>query len=239
LVSRIVAERRASGRDGEDLLGMLLLARDETGRGMDDRQLRDEVLTLLLAGHDTTALTLTWAFVLLATHPSVADRLRTAVRATLGERPPMAGDAARLTFADHVVSETLRLYPTAWAIGREALRDTEVGGQRVPRGTTVLISPWTLHRDPRFWDEPEAFAPERWSDDSGQQTPRYAYLPFGAGQRVCIGAGFAQLEATLVLATIVRRFRLDLAEPERGVQPWPVVTLRTRGDVPMRLTAVG
>jgi cytochrome P450 len=237
LVRRIVAERRASGLDGDDLLATLLSARDETGRGMDDRQLRDEVMTLLLAGHDTTALTLTWAFVLLAGHPSVADRLHTEVRNALADRPPTAADAPRLTFADHVVTETLRLYPAAWAIGREALRDTEVGGQRVPRGTTVLMSPWALHRDPRFWDQPEAFSPERWSNNSVQQASKYAYLPFGGGQRVCIGASFAQLEALLVLTTIAQRFRLELAEPGRPVQPWPVVTLRTHGDVPMRLIA--
>jgi cytochrome P450 len=232
LVSRIVAERRASGRAGDDLLGMLLSVRDEAGHGMNDRQLRDEVLTLLLAGHDTTALTLTWALVMLAKHPSVVDRVDQEIRAALGDRPPTADDTRQLSYIEHVIAETLRMYPPAWAIGREAVRATEVGGQRVARGTTVLISPWVLHRDPRFWDEPESFRPERWSNGTA---PRHAYLPFGAGQRVCIGASFAQLEATLVLTTISQRFRLELADPTREVEPWPVVTLRTRGDVPMRL----
>lgn len=233
LVYRIIAERRASGQAGDDLLGMLLSARDETDRGMNDRQLRDEVLTLLLAGHDTTALALTWAFVLLARHPEIDARLHAEVHAALGDRPPTAADGPRLTYVEHVVTETLRLYPTAWAVGREAIRDTQVGGRRVPRGTTVLISPWVLHRDQRFWDDPETFSPDRWSSEPARA--RYAYVPFGAGQRVCIGASFAQLEATLLLATIVQRFRLSLAEPMREVEPWPVVTLRTWGDVPMRL----
>jgi cytochrome P450 len=122
-------------------------------------------------------------------------------------------------------------------MGREALCDTEVGGQHVPRGTTLLISPWALHRDPRFWSEPEAFAPERWSNGAAQQMARYAYVPFGAGQRVCIGASFAQLEAMLVLTTIAQRYKLELADAAREVETWPVVTLRTRGDVLMRLCA--
>jgi cytochrome P450 len=236
LVSRIIAERRASGRAGDDLLGMLLTARDEDGRGMSDRQLRDEVLTLLLAGHDTTALTLTWAFVALARLPAISDRMYAEVREALGKRDPTAEDAPRLSYVQHVIAETLRLYPTAWAIGREAIRDTEVGGQRVSRGTTVLISPWVLHRDPRFWSEPESFNPERWCDNGSSRS--YAYLPFGAGQRVCIGSSFALLEAMLVLATIAQHFRLEFIDSSQIVEPWPVVTLRTRGDVPMRLRAM-
>jgi cytochrome P450 len=234
LVHRILGERRLSD-PGDDLLGMLLSAKDETGRGMSDRQLRDEVMTLLLAGHDTTALTLTWGFTLLARHPLVERRLHDEIGAALGDRPPSPADAPRLTYAEHVVTETLRLYPTAWAIGREALRDTHVGGQHVARGTTVLISPWVLHRDIRFWDEPEAFRPERWSDGLANQLPRFAYVPFGAGQRVCIGASFAQLEALLLLTTIAQRFKLELVNPSQPVEPWPVVTLRTRGDVHMQL----
>ncbi len=237
LVHRIVGERRASGQPGDDVLGMLLSATDETGQGMNDRQLRDEVMTLLLAGHDTTALALTWAWTLLARHPIAERRLHDEITAALCDRAPSPADVPRLTYAEHVITETLRLYPTAWAIGREALRDTEIAGQRVARGTTVLISPWVLHRDPRFWDEPTAFRPERWSNGLAQQPPRFAYVPFGAGQRVCIGASFAQLEATLLLTTIAQRFRLELVDPSQPIEPWPVVTLRTRGDVRMRLRA--
>jgi cytochrome P450 len=212
---------------------MLLSARDETGRGMNDRQLRDEVMTLLLAGHDTTALALTWAFVLLAQHPISSHLLYSEIDAVLGgDRRPSPADAPNLKFTDRVVTETLRLYPTAWAIGREALHDTTIGGRRVPQGTTVLMVPWVMHRD-----APEAFRPERWADGLAERLPRFAYMPFGGGQRVCIGSSFAQLEATLLLASITRRFRLDLANPSIPVEPWPVVTLRTKRDVPMRLSA--
>jgi cytochrome P450 len=237
LVLRIIAERRASGEYGEDVLGMLLSARDESGRGMDDRQLRDEVLTLLLAGHDTTSLALTWAFVLLANNAEVDAALHADLAAVLGGRNPTSADASQLRYADRVVSETLRLYPTAWAIGREALRDTSIGGQPVRAGTTVVMVPWVMHRDPRFYEEPEVFRPDRWENGLAERLPRFAYLPFGGGQRVCIGANFAQLEATLLLAAIAQRIRLELLEPQQQVEPWPVITLRTKADVPMRLTS--
>ncbi len=161
LVFRIIGERRASGEFGDDLLGMLLSARDEDGRGMDDHQLRDEVLTLLLAGHDTTALALTWAWVLLAQHPEVEAHLHAELDA-LEDQPPSLVDLPRLRYTDAVVTETLRLYPTAWAIAREAVRDTTIGDQRVAKGTSVLIIPWAMHRDARFFEAPEAFRPERW-----------------------------------------------------------------------------
>ena len=234
LVYRIIGERRATDASSEDLLGMLLSARDDAGQGMNDRQLRDEVMTLLLAGHDTTALALTWAFVLLAQSATARDRLEAEVEAVVTDCRLVAADVANLRYTDHVVTETLRLYPTAWAIGREALRDTQIGGQPVRRGTTVLIVPWVMHRDPRFFDEPAAFLPERWDNGLSERLPRFAYLPFGGGQRVCIGSGFAQLEATLLLATISQRWRLELANPAAEVEPWPVVTLRTKADVPMR-----
>jgi cytochrome P450 len=237
LVYRILGERRSSGLHGDDLLGMLLSARDDDGSGMTDRQLRDEVMTLLLAGHDTTALALTWAWVLLAQHPPAEARLQAEVDAVLDGRLPTAADVARLSHVEHVLTETLRLYPTAWAIGREAVRDTTIGGQRVARGTTVLMSPWVIHRDPRFYDAPDEFRPERWADGLAGRLPRYAYVPFGAGQRVCIGSGFAQLEAVLLLASIAQRFRLELADPAQPIEPLPVVTLRTRQPVRMKLSA--
>jgi cytochrome P450 len=237
LVFRIISERRASGEHGNDLLGMLLSARDESGSGMSDRQLRDEVMTLLLAGHDTTALALTWAWVLLAQHPRAEAKLHTEIDTVLGGRPPTAADTFQMSYVEHVVTETLRLYPTAWVIGREAVRDTEIGGQPVAKGSTMLISPWVLHRDPRFFDRPDEFDPERWADGLVQRLPRGAYLPFGAGQRVCIGSAFAQLEAMLLLATIAQRFKLELTEPIRPVQPLPVVTLRARHPVMMTLRA--
>jgi cytochrome P450 len=235
LVARIIGERRATGQPGDDLLGMLLTARDDHGNRMHDRQLRDEVITMLLAGHDTTALALTWTWILLAQHPRVEQRLHAEVDAVLDGRPPGVADLPRLRYAEHVITETLRLYPTAWAIGREALRETHIGGQRVARGTMLLIVPWVLHRDGRFFDAAEAYRPERWDGDLASKLPRCAYLPFGAGQRVCIGSSFAHMEAVLLLATIAQRFRLELAEPARVVEPWPVVTLRTLGDVAVRL----
>jgi cytochrome P450 len=235
LVDRIIAERRAKAAAADDLLDMLLGARDEAGQGMTDRQLRDEVMTLLLAGHDTTALALTWTFVLLAQHPAVEARLLAEVDGVLGGRPPTAADAPHLPYTEQVFAETLRLYPTAWAIGREAIRDTTIAGQRVRKGTNVLMSPWVIHRDPRFYDEPAAFRPERWADGLERRLPRFAYVPFGGGQRVCIGSSFAQLEATLLLARIAQRFRLALANPGQPIQPLPVVTLRPREAVPMRL----
>jgi cytochrome P450 len=235
LVVRIIGQRRATGQAGTDLLGMLLAARDERGSGMTDQQLRDEVLTLLLAGHDTTSLALTWAFVLLAHHPGVDARLQAELGSVLGGRRPSASDASALQYVDHVVTETLRLYPTAWAITREALRDSVIGGHPVRKGTTVVIVPWVIHRDPRFFVDPLAFQPARWANGVAERLPRFAYLPFGGGQRVCIGSGFAQLEATLLLASIAQRYRLEVIEGVRGLEPWPVVTLRTRRDVPMRL----
>ncbi|HEX8967407.1 MAG TPA: cytochrome P450, partial [Chloroflexota bacterium] len=235
LVYRIVGERRSSGQPGDDLLGLLLSARDDSGQGMNDRQIRDEVLTLLLAGHDTTALALTWAWVLLARHPRVEERLHAEIASVIDGRPPRASDVPRLRYAEHVVSETLRLYPSAWAIGREAIRDTRVGGQPVARGTTILMVPWVLHRDPRFFDDPDVFRPERWSEPAIQRLPRMAYIPFGGGQRVCIGSSFAQLEALLLLTTTAQRFRLALADSSRVAEPWPSVTLQPRGDIPMRV----
>jgi cytochrome P450 len=238
LVYRLIAERRAASRDGDDdLLGLLLAARDDHGRGMTDRQLRDEVLTIMSAGYGTTALALTWAWVLLARYPSTASRLRAEIGAVLGGRPPTAEDVPRLPYTKQVIAETLRLYPSAWAIGREAVRDTHIGGQRVRMRTTVLLSPWVLHRDPRFFDEPDAFRPARWADGLAERLPRFAYVPFGGGQRRCIGSGFAQLELTLLLATIAQRFRIELAEPTRPVEPVPVLTLLPCRPVLMTLFA--
>jgi len=189
------------------------------------------VLTIMSAGYDTTALALTWAWVLLSQHPAAAARLRAEIDAALGGRPPTAADVSRLGYVEQVIAETLRLYPSAWAIGREAVCDTQIGGQRVAKGTTVLLSPWVLHRDPRFFEEPHAFRPERWADGLAQRLPRFAYLPFGGGQRTCLGSAFAQLELTLVLTTIAQRFRIDLADPTQPVEPVPVLTLQPRGEV--------
>jgi cytochrome P450 len=234
LVYDIIAERRRTGADHGDLLSMLLRVQDEDGTTMTPVQLRDEVITLFLAGHETTALTLSWTWYLLSRHPEARAALEAEVDAVLGGRPPASADLPRLPFAEAVVTESLRLYPPAYVLGREAVEDTEIGGFPVPRGTTVFMSPWVVHRDPRHFEEPEAFRPERWLDGLARRLPRGAYLPFGGGPRLCIGQSFAMMEAVLLLAAVARRFRLTL-EPDVPVTPFPSITLRPEGGVWMRL----
>jgi cytochrome P450 len=237
IIFDIIASRRAGGEDRGDLLSMLLHAQDEDdGGGMTDRQLRDEALTLFMAGHETTANTLTWAWFLLARHPEVESRLHAEVDAVLEGRAPTLDDLPRMPYAEHVITETLRLYPTVWILGREAIEPTEVGGYRVPVGTTVYMSQWIIHRDARFFDDPESFRPERWEDGLAKRIPRYAYFPFGGGPRICIGNAFAMMESVLLLATIARRFRLAL-KPGAVVKPLPTMTLRADGGIPMVLSA--
>jgi cytochrome P450 len=235
IILAIIAQRRASGEDRGDLLSMLLHAQDEEdGTGMDDRQLRDEAMTLFMAGHETTANTLAWVWFLLSNHPEVERRLHDELDGVLGGRPPDVADLPRLPYTDAVVTETLRLYPTVWLLGREAIEPCEVGGYPVPVGRTIFMSQWVLHRDPRFFDEPLSYRPERWLDGLAKRLPRYAYFPFGGGPRICIGNAFAQMEAVLLLATIARRFRLRL-EPGAVVAPVPTMTLRPKGGVPVTL----
>jgi cytochrome P450 len=239
VLHRLIARRRAAGKEGDDLLSVLLHARDEEdGSRMSDRQLRDEVMTLLLAGHETTALTLSWALHLLSVNPAVEERLLGEVQRVLGDRPPAATDLPRLVYTGEVVLETLRLYPPAYVIGREALRDGEVGSYRLPRGTTVMLSQWVTQRDPRFFDNPLVFDPSRWSGGLQTRLPKCAYFPFGAGPRACIGNTFALMEATLALAAIVRRFRF-LPVPDHPVVPWPSLTLRPRQGIRVVLSQRG
>jgi cytochrome P450 len=235
IVYRIIAARRASGVDRGDLLSILLRARDEAdGGGMTDKQLHDEVMTLLLAGHETTAIALSWTWYLLAQHPAVEAKLLAELQAVLGGRAPTVEDLPQLPYTEWVLWEALRLYPPAWALAREAVQDCEIGGYPVPAGTIVVMSQWLLHRDPRYFDEPERFLPERWADGLAKRLPRYAYFPFGGGPRLCIGAGFASLEAALVLATVLPRFRLTLV-PEHPIALWPSATLRPRYGIRMVL----
>ena len=222
---RVIAERRASGDRRHDLLGLLLAARDAEGGGMSDRQLRDEATTLMIAGHDTTATTLTWAWYLLARHPAAERVLHAELETVLAGRRPTAADVARLRYAEQVIYEALRLYPVAYATGRQAIRDTEIGGHRVRRGTIVVLPQWAMHRDPRYFEEPGSFRPERWADSLVTRLPRGVYFPFGGGPRQCIGAAFAMMEAVLVLVTFAQRLRLSLVSSEE-VAPEPRVTLR-------------
>jgi cytochrome P450 len=232
LIVRIIRERRAQGYESrEDLLSRMLRARDEAG-AIDERQLRDEVMTMLLAGHETTALALTWTWSLLSSHPDADRRLHAEVDGALGGRPPDPGDVTRLPYAERVFKESLRLYPPAYAFGREAVVETELGEWHVPRGTTLLIFAWLLHRDSRWWDAPQRFDPDRWEDDLEERIPRLAYMPFGGGPRGCIGSRFAMAEGILIVAAIARRFRLEwLAEP----RPFTSITLRPSGDLRARL----
>ena len=225
IIYRLIAERRASGRDPGDLLSRLLAAHDEDGSVMTERQLRDELVTLLLAGHETTALVLSYGFYLLGRHPSAQQRLADEVREVLGGRPPAFADLPRLRYADWVVKETMRLFPPAWAVAREAMADCQIGGYDVPRGTQLWMPQWVVHRDVRWYDEPQRFMPERWENDLARRLPRCAYFPFGDGPRICIGGQFATVEAVLVLATIVGRYQLEVV-PGEDLKPLPSITLR-------------
>ena len=231
LVTAIIKERHTHD-DGDrgDLLSMLMLARDDEGKPMTDRQLRDEVITLLIAGHETTALALSWTWYLLAQHPEADAKLAAELRDVLGGRAPTVSDLPRLRYAEHVVTEAMRLYPPAWGFGREALADCEIGGYAISAGTTVVVSPWVSHRNPRYFENPTAFRPERWSGDFAATLPRFAYIPFGGGPRICIGNRFAMMEAILVLATVAQRFRLEW-QRDRPVVPFPSITLRPKGGV--------
>jgi cytochrome P450 len=234
LVTKIIRERREQGCDRGDLLSMLMLARDEQGQSMSERQLRDEVITLLLAGHETTALALSWTWYLLAHSPDVDAKLAAELRDVLGGRAPTVSDLPQLRFTEQVVTEAMRLYPPAWGFGREALADCDIGGYAIPAGTTIIISPWVLHRDPRYFERPTEFRPERWSSDFARQLPRFAYIPFGGGPRICIGNRFAMMEAVLILATVAQRFRLQW-RGTRPVVPLPSITLRPKGGVWVKL----
>jgi cytochrome P450 len=225
IVQRIIDERRRSEEDNGDLLSMLLAARDEDGSRMSDRQLRDEVMTLFLAGHETTALTLAWSFYLLGRYPAQETKFFAEIDEVLAGRVPTIEDLPRVRFTEQIVKECLRLYPPAYGVGRQAINDCEIGGYRVPAGTQVFMFQWTTQRDARFYDRPDEFVPERWTEDFNTRLPKYAYFPFGAGPRVCIGAMFAMMEAILVLATIGQRFRMKLIE-NPPVKVYPALSLR-------------
>lgn len=233
LVRRILADRKARPGDRGDLLSMLLAARDDDGQPMSDRQLRDELITLFLAGHETTAISLSWTFHLLSKNPSAEERVDAEVREALSGRLPTAADMPRLPYTLAVFQESLRLYPPAYVIGREALSDCVIGGYRVPKRATIYFSPWVLHRDRRWFDSPEEFRPERWLDGSAAKLPKYAFIPFGGGPRICIGERFATMEAVLMIATIVRRFHLESAGPDPV--PLQSITLRPQGGPKMRI----
>lgn len=233
MVYEIIARRRAEPGGADDLLTMLLSARDEeTGEGMSDRQLRDEMMTILLAGHETTANALSWTFYLLSQHPEAAARLHAEVDDVLAGRPPAMADLPRLPFTRMVLHEALRLYPPAWSLARRAIEDDQLAGYPIPAGSIVHISLYALHRHPRLWEAPDAFRPERFSDDQVEQRHKFAYLPFSAGPRKCIGDQFAMTEGQLILATVAQRYDLTLA-PDQRIDTAALITLTPKHGMRM------
>lgn len=234
VIYEIIRRRRAGGPASDDLLSVLLQAQDDEGLRMTDRQLHDEIMTLFLAGHETTANALSWTWLLLGQHPEVEEKLDEELRRVLAGRAPTASDLPRLTYTDMVLREAMRLYPPVWVIGRRALAPFRMGEYELPAETNVLMSQLITHRDARYFPEPERFDPDRWnpSDPRSAALPRFAYFPFGGGPRVCVGAGFAMMEAVLLLATIAQRFRLTLV-PGQNVRYLPSVTLRPKRGIRM------
>jgi cytochrome P450 len=231
VVNRILASRRQSGEAGEDLLSLLLSARDEeTGAGLSDHQLRDEIMTIFLAGHETTANALAFTWYLLATHPDVDARLHGEIDRVLGGRTPAHADIAQLRYTRMVFEETMRLYPPAYSLSRTAIGPDVIGGVTVPPGAIINIYPYVTHRNPVLWPDPERFDPDRFDPHRAAGRHRFAYLPFGGGPRICIGQGFAMTEAIIVIASVAQRFRFSLA-PGHTVQPIGALTLRPRGGV--------
>jgi cytochrome P450 len=239
IIYGLIAERRASGQDTGDLLSMLLLAQDDDAqlgkaRQMTDKQVRDEALTLLIAGHETTANALTWTWYLLSQNPEAEARMHKELESVLAGALPTFDDVARLPYTTGVFAETLRLYPPAWAIGRRAREEYSIGDYTIPAKSILLMSPWVVHRDPRWWPEPEHFRPERWTPEAAEKRPKFAYFPFGGGTRVCIGERFAWAEGVLVLATLAQHWEMRLV-PGHPVATQAVITLRPKHGMKMTL----
>lgn len=235
VIYRMIQERRQRGEDKGDFLSMLMLAKDEdTGEGMTDEQVRNEISLMMFAGHETTAVALTWAFYLLSQHPAAEDKLHAELAEVLSERTPTVQDLPSLRYTRRVIEETLRLYPPALGVNRQSVEADEIGGYRLPANASVSLIFYNVHRDPRFWEAPEQFEPERFTPERSVERHPFAYLPFGGGPRQCIGSTFALTEAQLVLACIAQRCRLRLA-PGHPVKPNPIFTLRTSHGLPMYL----
>ena len=235
VVLGIIAERRIEGMDRGDLLSMLLSAQDEDGTGMTDRQLWDEAMTLFIAGHETTALALTWTWALLSRHAAVEEALLAELREVLDGRSPTVTDVSGLRYTEAVIKESMRLYPPVPVVARRATRDVEIGGYLVPSGTQLVMSPWIVQRDASYFPAPETFDPARWLGDATKGLPKFTYFPFGGGPHKCIGTTFAMVEAALLLATIAQKFRLRADGPV--VPEASIVTVRPRHGVPVRLVS--
>jgi len=234
LVDGFIAAGRSRPQPGNDLLSTLIAAQDEEGTYMSDRQLRDEAMTLYLAGHETTALTLAWTWYLLSQHPQVEAKLVSEWSRVLNGRIPGADDLPSLPYTAAVITESMRIYPPVYVIGREATTDLELGGYRVKRGYSVLCSQWVSHRDPRYFPEPEDFSPERWQDGLAARIPKYAYYPFGGGQRICVGNHFALMEAAIILAAVGQRYRFTL-DPDAVIGVKAQITLLPANGIPVTL----
>ncbi len=236
LVYRIISERQAAGDSAEhaDLLALLMSAMDEDGTRMTPQQLHDETMTLFLAGHETTAQMLTWTWYALSQNPAVEARLHEELDRVLAGSPVEAADFARLPYLQAVMNEVLRVFPPVYIMAREVVEPCEIGGYDMPIGATIMFSQWLMHRDPRYFDDPETFRPERWLDGLADRLPAGVYFPFGDGPRRCIGQGFALLEAAIVIATVAQRFQLRLASGTKVI-PEPLVTLRPRNGIDMTL----
>ena len=233
LIYSMIAERRAEGGDRGDLLSMLIASQDEDGgKGLTDLQVRDEAMTLLLAGHETTANALSWTWYLLSQSPAVEAAMHDEIDRALEGRRPALADVARLPLVERIVTESLRLYPPAWMVGRRAIAEFTLGGYAVPPRAMVIMSPYVMHRDARFFPEPARFEPDRWTHQFKASLPKFAYFPFGGGARICIGEQFALMELVLLIATIGQRWKFTLV-PGHPVVPQPLVTLRAKHGVKM------
>jgi cytochrome P450 len=236
IIYGIIRERRKNPVDCGDLLSMLLMAQDEEGDGgqMTDTQLRDEAITIFLAGHETTANALTWTWYLLSQHQEIYERLHAEVDRTLCGRIPTADDFPRLRLVEMALTEAMRLYPPVWVMGRRALHDCEVGGYTIPAGAILLMSQYVMHHDTRYFPDPHRFDPDRWTPEARASRPQFSYFPFGGGTRRCIGEGFAWMEGVLILATIAQKWRLRL-EPNQRIEMQPLITLRPKYPIRMKL----
>ena len=237
IIDRMIAERRRSSERVSDFLTLLMEARDDNGAPMSDRQLRDEIATLLTAGHETTTLALAWTLFLIAQHPGVVERMA-AELAFLNGAAPSYGDLFKLKYTRQVVEESMRLFPPVWVLSRTAINDDVMGGLHIPAGSEILIFPYITHRHPKWWRDPEGFCPDRFAAENSAARPRFAYLPFGAGPRTCVGLNFAMTEILVALAMVLQRFRIELAIDPAKVIPDPSVTLRPDPGVPVRLRKI-
>ena len=240
IIYKLIDERRTGSVEREDLLSMLLDAQDESGsrEGMSDRQVRDEAVTLFLAGQETTANSLSWTFYLISQHPEVENKLHQEISEVLGERLPTLDDLGKLSYTERVFKEALRIYPPAWAVARRAIHDYEVGGYHVPRGTDIFMSQFVVHRDPRFYKEPLKFDPDRWTPEFEAGLPKFAYFPFGGGPRRCIGEPFAWMEGVIVIAALMSGWKMRLV-PNQKIVPEALITIRPKYGVKMILEKRG